>query len=75
MSKAKLINYAYPTSETAVKSGHGKTGCYYISTHETETSWKELERSKPFQHKKDAIAHADTILLPYHTWHYKYFAV
>lgn len=72
---AKLINYAYPTSETAVKSGYGNTGCYYISIHENETSHKELSRTKAFQHKKDAIAYADSMAIPYHTWHYKYFNI
>lgn len=73
MTQSKLIDYAYPTSETAVKSGFGKTGCYYISIHETETSWKELKRSQCFKTKQEAIDFANKIPLPFHAWHYKYF--
>lgn len=75
MSHSKLINYAYAASPMAIKLGYGATGCYYVSTHESVTSAKELERSKPFLNKKDAIAHADKMPIPYHEWHYKYFHV
>lgn len=71
--QSKLVNFAYPTSEFAVKSGYGKTGCYYVSTHESLSSITELQISQPFANKKDAIAHADKMPIPYHDWHYKYF--
>lgn len=33
----KRINYAYPTSAAASSYGHGSTGCYYISLHDSES--------------------------------------
>lgn len=73
---AKLIEYAYPTSTTATKSGFGKVGCWFVSLYKSETSCDRVKILKYFpgtpEGKKLALAHAETLPNPYN-WMHKYF--
>lgn len=58
----KTVRYAYPTSQDAVRFGHGNTGCYIVYLH-----FRELNRRPApidaFLTFEEAEAYADT--LPY----------
>lgn len=70
--KAKIIEYAYPTSTTATNAGYGKQGCWYVKTYD---SLDTLHKEKPlafFTKKEDAVNYADSLPNPY-SWLHKYF--
>ena len=70
--KAKLIEYAYPTSTTATKNGYGKTGCWFVCLMESENSCKKVETLKYFLNKSQALEYANTLPNPFNFMH-KYF--
>lgn len=70
--KAKLIEYAYPTSPLAKKAGMYKTGCWFVGIYESESSCKRLEILKPFFLTKEMVTkHAESLPNPYN-WMNKY---
>jgi hypothetical protein len=70
--KAKLIEYAYPSSTTATKNGYGKTGCWFVSLYASENETIKCKRLKYFANKQEAINYAESLPYPYNYMH-KYF--
>jgi hypothetical protein len=69
MQQAKLIEYAYPTSTTAVKNGYGKTGCWFVSLYKSETAIDRVKTLQYFATKQQAEQFADTLPNPYNFMH------
>ncbi len=69
IKKAKLIEYAYPTSSHAEKQGYGKTGCWFVSLYQSETSLKRSGILKHFLTVGEAEEFADKQPEPYHFMH------
>lgn len=60
-----IIEYAYPTSTTATKHGHGKTGCYTVELC-PDTTFNGWKTDRAFATKEEARTHAATLNLPPH---------
>ncbi len=71
--KAKAIEYAYPSSTTAVKHGHATTGCWVIKIYPSVESTIGGKDVEVFGKKETAIAFADAMTIPYTNMHLKYF--
>lgn len=76
IAKAKLIEYAYPTSTTATKAGYGQIGCWFVSLYKSETASDRIEVLKYFpgtaEGKKLAYEYAESLPNSYN-WMHKYF--
>lgn len=71
--QAKLIEYAYPSSERATKAGYGKTGCWFVSLYANETTCTERIRILRYTgDMQGAINYAIRLPHPYNQMH-KYF--
>ena len=70
--KAKLIEYAYPSSKTATKNGYGKTGCWFVTLYKSDTSLDKTDNLAYFGDKSEAIKYAESLPIPYNFQH-KYF--
>jgi len=64
-AKYYLVEYAYPTSTTAKKFGHERTGCYTVVLC-PDTSWNGWENVAGFAKREDAEDYADELGLPQH---------
>lgn len=64
----KLIEYAYPTSTTAVKAGFGKQGCWFIGIYENAFTIirASIVTNSYTNDKERALTTAESIPLPYH---------
>jgi len=71
--KAKSIEFAYPSSTTAVKNGYGKTGCWLIKIYPSIESTIGGKKLEVFEQKETAIEYADALSYPYTNLHLKYF--
>jgi hypothetical protein len=60
-----LIEYAYPSSNTAEQNGFGATGCYTVvlCPDNTFSGWKDLAA---YATRSEAETHADTLGLSEH---------
>lgn len=69
--RAKLIEYAYPSSTTAVKAGFGKTGCWFIGLYKSETTMiRSTILANSYTADKDSVtALADSLPIPYNFMH------
>lgn len=64
MSSHKIIEYAYATSPTAVRAGHGKTGCHVLRRIDS-TTLKEDDLSYHLE-ESQAYSAAQELDLPWH---------
>lgn len=73
--EAKLIEYAYPTSTTAQKSGHYMDGCWFVSLYKDQNSHEKVRVLKYFdgnaRGKEQAERFADSLPNPYN-WMHRY---
>lgn len=67
--QVKLIEYAYPTSTTAIRAGFGKTGCYFVSLYDSDRALFRTTVLKFFVNKQDAEQFANSLPNPFHHWH------
>jgi len=73
--KAKLVEYAYPSSPTATKAGYGDIGTWFVGLYETVDAHKRIKIDKFFpgtaEGKVLAVAHAESLPQSYN-WMHKY---
>jgi hypothetical protein len=69
--QTKLVEYAYPSSETATKAGYGNTGCWLVSIYATESACSKSKAVYFSKDKQAAIDHANTLVIDYN-WMYYY---
>lgn len=72
LMQAKLIEYAYPTSDTAREAGMYETGCWTVTVYSSVNSCNRVKELTHLLKKQEAIAYAEALPLPYN-WMHKYF--
>jgi hypothetical protein len=69
--QTKLVEYAYPTSETATKAGYGNTGCWFVGIYATESAFSKKREVFFSKEKQAAEEHASALAIDYN-WMYYY---
>ena len=57
----KLVEFAYPSSPTAIKAGYGDTGCWYVSLYTDSNTCINGLKVAFSQEQKEAVEHANTL--------------
>lgn len=70
---AKMVCFAYPSSDLARQFKMNATGCWFIALYANENSWQRIKILKQsFGSAQEAIIEADKMPNPYHFSHEKY---
>jgi len=70
--KAKLIEYAYPTSTTATKAGYGKAGCWFVRLYPSIEACITNEKPLVFSADKAEMESYAALLPNPYNWMHKY---